>query len=456
MNKRNMMVLGVNGGALGGHLGGWRHRDAFPDTTMRLDRMIETALAAERGKIDFMFLADGNGVRQMDKPLLFAANSPSDRPAVFEPVTLFAALSQHTKNIGFVATATTSYEEPFMIARKFASLDHLSGGRAAWNLVTTQYVEDAKNFNRDEHMGREERYERARESLDVVRSLWDSWAPDAFPQDKSTGQYLDPARVRLTNHRGKHFKVKGPLNLSRTPQGQPVVFMAGQSDDGKELAAYGGEGLFGTAASKEEAQVEYADIKERMPKYGRPAEALKILPGLSIYVGRTEAEADELYQELQSLISPALGVSYLSKIVGLDLGNIPLDGPMPQRSAGHSLGGTAIGRSVLDMAAREGLSVRRTYERVLPAMAGNMVKGTPAQVVDFMEDWYRGKACDGFILSVPVQPRSLRAIIELVVPELRRRGLRPDDYAGPTLRDNMGLAHPVDRFLQLQQSQAVR
>ncbi|MBV8392956.1 MAG: NtaA/DmoA family FMN-dependent monooxygenase, partial [Alphaproteobacteria bacterium] len=376
----------------------------------------------------------------------FAANSPSDRPAVFEPVTLYAALSQHTKRIGFVATATTSYEEPFTIARKFASLDHLSGGRAAWNLVTTQYVEDAKNFNRDEHMGREERYERARESLDVVRSLWDSWAEDAFVQDKSTGQYLDPARVRLTNHRGKHFKVKGPLNVSRAPQGQPVVFMAGQSDDGKELAAYGGEGLFGTAAGKQEAQAEFADIKGRMPRYGRPPDALKILPGLSIYVGRTAAEADELYDDLQSLISPALGVTYLSKIVGMDLSKVALDGPLPQRPNAQSLGGTAIGRSVLDMIEREKLTVRQAYERVLPSMAGNMVKGTPAQVADFMEDWFQSEACDGFILSVPVQPRSLKSFVDLLVPELQRRGLRPDDYAGPTLRENMGLARPVDPF----------
>ncbi|GEP59767.1 NtaA/DmoA family FMN-dependent monooxygenase [Reyranella soli] len=273
-----MMVLGFTGGALGGHLGGWRHRDSFPTTSMQLQCMIEMAQIAERGGIDMMFLADGNGVRQMDKPALFAANSPSDRPAVFEPVTLFAAVAQHTSRIGLVATATTSYEEPFTIARKFASLDHLSGGRAGWNLVTTQYVEDSKNFGRDEHFGREDRYERARESLDVVRSLWDSWATDAFLQDKSTGRYLDPARVRLTNHRGKHFAVKGPLNVARTPQGQPVVFMAGQSDAGKELAAYGGEGLFGTASNKAEAQAEYADIKGRMKKYGRPPDALRILP----------------------------------------------------------------------------------------------------------------------------------------------------------------------------------
>ena len=441
-----MMVLGFTGGALGGHLGGWRHRDSFPTTTMQLNCMVEMAQIAERGQLDMMFLADGNGVRQMDKPALFAANSPSDRPAVFEPVTLFAALAQHTTRLGLVATATTTYEEPFSIARKFASLDHLSGGRAGWNLVTTQYVEDAKNFGRDEHMGRIERYERAQESLDVVRALWDSWATDAFPQDKATGQYLDPARVRLTHHRGNHFAVKGPLNVARTPQGQPVVFMAGQSETGKELAAYGGEGLFGTASSKAQAQKEYADIKGRMPKYGRPPDALKILPALSVFVGRTSTEADALYEELQALISPSLAVSYLSKLVGLDLADAPLDGPMPA-SPGESVGGTAIGRSVLEMAAREGLSVRGTYERVLPSMGGNMVKGDPVQVADMMEDWYTGKACDGFMLSMPVQPRSLRDFVELVVPELQRRGLRPPDYRGATLRENMGLPTPADPFL---------
>lgn len=440
-----MMVLGFTGGALGGHLAGWRHRDSFPNTAMQLSCMVEMAQIAERGKLDLMFLADGNGVRQMDKPALFAANSPSDRPAVFEPVTLFAAVAQHTRRIGLVATATTSYEEPFTIARKFASLDHLSAGRSGWNLVTTQYVEDAKNFGRDEHMGRVERYERARESLDVVRTLWDSWATDAFLQDKSTGRYLDPTRVRLANHRGTHFAVKGPLNVARTPQGQPVVFMAGQSEAGKELAAYGGEGLFGTASSKAEAQKEYADIKGRMAKYGRPTDALKILPALSVFVGRTAAEADALYEELQALIPPALAVSYLSKLVGFDVSTAPLNGPMPD-SPGEALGGTAIGRSVVEMAQREGLSVRETYRRVLPSMGGNMVKGDPRQVADFLEDWYTSKACDGFMLSMPVQPRSLRDFVDLVVPELQRRGLRPLDYPGPTLRDNMGLARPADPF----------
>jgi N-acetyl-S-(2-succino)cysteine monooxygenase len=440
-----MMILGLNAITLGGHLGGWRHPDAWPTTAMNLNALIETVKIAERGKLDLIFLADGNGVRQMDKPTLFAANSPSDRPAVFEPVTLYAALSQHTSHIGFVATATTTYEEPFTIARKFASLDHLSAGRSGWNLVTTSYAEDALNFSHEAHVARDTRYDRARESLDVVRSLWDSWAEDAFVQNKATGQFLDPSKVRLTNHKGAHFSVKGPLNVARSPQGQPVVFMAGQSEAGKELAAYGAEALFGSATGKEEAQAVYADIKGRMAKYGRGPDELRILPGMSVFAGRRSEEADELYQTLQSLISPALGVPYLSKIVGFDLTKFPLDGPMPE---GHEdqIGGTAIGRSIRALAQREGLSIRQTYERVLPSMGGNMVKGDAQHITDVFEDWYTSKACDGFVLSMPVSPRCLRDFVDLVVPELQRRGLFRRDYTGTTLRDNMGLARPADPF----------
>jgi FMN-dependent oxidoreductase (nitrilotriacetate monooxygenase family) len=440
-----MMILGLNAVALGSHLGGWRHPDAWPATAMNLNVMIKTAKTAERGLLDLIFLADGNGVRQMDKPALFAANSPSDRPVVFEPVTLYAALSQHTKHIGFVATATTTYEEPFSIARKIASLDHLSAGRAAWNLVTTSYAEDALNFSHSEHVGRDTRYDRARESLDVVRSLWDSWAEDAFPQNKATGQYLDPAKVRLTNHKGTHFSVKGPLNVARTPQGQPVVFSAGQSEAGMELAAYGAEALFGSASGKPEAQVIYADIKSRMAKYGREPDALRILPGMTVFAGRTASEADALYDSLQSLISPALGVPYLSKIVGLDMSKYPLDAPMPD-SQTEQVGGTAIGRSVLALAKREGLTVRQTYERILPSMGGNMVKGDAKHIADVFEDWYASKACDGFVLSMPVNPRALHDFVDLVIPELQRRGLFRTEYAGTTLRENMGLARPRDPF----------
>jgi alkanesulfonate monooxygenase len=440
-----MIILGVNAGALGGHLGGWRHRDAFATSAMQLKNAIEIARIAERGKMDFMFLADGNGVRQMDKPELFAANSPSDRPAVFEPVTLFSAVAQYTEHLGFVATATTTYEEPFTIARKFASLDHLSGGRAAWNVVTTSYAEDALNFSHTEHVARELRYERAREAVDVVKGLWNSWGDDAFVQDKASGQYLDPRKVKALNHVGKHFSVRGPLNVARTPQGHPVIFSAGQSDAGRELAAYSSEALFGTATGKEEAQALYADIKGRMKNYGRDEDELRILPACGVFAARTMAEAEKVFDELQALISPALGVPYLSKLVGMDLKGFPIDGPMPQDLV-QQVGGTAGGRSIQEMAWREGLTIRQTYERILGSQAGNVMKGDAKHIADIMEDWYRGKACDGFILQIPIMPRLLENFVDLVVPELQRRGLFRTEYEGTTLRDNLRLKRPADPF----------
>ena len=448
-----MMILGVNAGALGGHLGGWRHRDAFPTSAMQLRNVIEVAQIAESGKMDMIFLADGNGVRGMDKPALFAANSPSDRPAVFEPVTLFSAVAQHTRHIGFVATATATYEEPFTIARKFASLDHLSGGRAAWNVVTTSYAEDALNFSHTEHVARETRYERAQESVAVVRGLWDSWGAEAFPQDKATGQYLDPAQVKLLNHKGRHFSVRGPLNIARTPQGHPVLFSAGQSEAGLELAASASDALFGSATSKAEGQAVYADVKGRMVKYGRHPDALRVLPGAGVFVAATSGEADDLYGALQALIPESLGVSYLSKIVGFDVTGYPVDGPMPQNAVGQ-VGGTYTSQQIQRLAAEQGLTIRQTYERVLPSSVGNTIKGNPIEVADVMEDWYRSKAADGFVIAIPIMPRLLRDFVSLVIPELQRRGLFRTEYSGTTLRDNLRLSVPRDPFAAVRRDAA--
>src|SRR5260221_312647 len=359
------LMTGLN--PLGMHLAGWRHRDAWPDSSMNLKNAITTAQIAERGKIDLLFLADGNAVRQMDKPALFAANSPSDRPAVFEPVTLLTAIAMHTQNIGLLATATTTYEEPYLLARKFASLDHLSEGRACWNVVTTSYPGDSVNFGREEHVAREVRYERAREFVEVCKGLWDSWAPDAFVQNKATGQYLDPARVHTLNHKGKHLSVKGPLNVARMPQGYPVLFMADQSEPGRELAAYTADCLFAVTNNKKDSQAFCADVKGRMEKYGRAPEWLRILPGAAVYVGRSAAEADELYEELQSLITPSVGVPYLSKLVEMDLTVHPVDGPLPDLS-GDTNAIASFRKVIGDMAARDNLTIRQTYERILPSI----------------------------------------------------------------------------------------
>ena len=430
---------------LGGHLGGWRHKDAWSDMVMNLSHAVEIAQTAERGKIDLLFMADGNAVRQMDKPALFAANSPSDRPAVFEPLTLMSAVAQHTKHIGFLSTATTTYEEPYLLARKFASLDHISYGRACWNIVTTSYPGDALNFSKSEHLAHELRYERAREFVDICKGLWDSWAEDAFPQNKETGQFLDPSKVHTLHHVGKHFQVKGPLNVARMPQGYPVLFMAGQSEPGREFAAYAADCVFAIADTKEGAQKFYADVKGRLPKYGRRPEDMRIIPGAGIYVGRTAEEAEEFYQELQSLISPSVGVPYLSKLCELDLSTYPLDGPMPDVPV-QSTAIRSFRDTIVEMAKREDLTVRQTYQRVLPSMGHVVFKGTASQIADQMEDWYKSKACDGFNIMTPVLPRSLNEFVDMVVPELQRRGIFRKEYAGKTLRENMGLPIPRNPY----------
>jgi N-acetyl-S-(2-succino)cysteine monooxygenase len=438
-----MMILGANARALGAHLGGWRHPDSWKPTVMSLQNAITCAQIAERGKFDLIFLADGNGVRQMDKTALFEAVSPSDRPAVFEPVTLLSAIAMVTKHVGLVATATTTYEEPYLLARKFASLDHLSNGRAGWNLVTTSNAEDALNFGRAEHVARDERYERAKEFAIVVKGLWDSWAEDAFPENQSTGQLLDSTKVHLLNHKGKFFSVRGPLNVARPPQGHPVLFSAGQSEPGKELTAALSDCMFASGKTKEDTRETYVDIKSRMAKYGRSPDSLKILPGLAVYVGKTEAAARKLYEDLHELISPKVGVEYLSEILNMDISGYPLDGPLPEIS--ETIGGTSGRYTVANMAKRENLTIRQTYQRILGSSSNTFI-GDPIQIADAMEDWYKSQACDGFILGGGVMPGGLADFVDMVVPELQRRGLYRKEYEGATMRENLGLQKPPSQF----------
>ncbi len=440
------MILAANANAQGSHVGEWRHPDAWDRPASNLDNAVRLARIAEAGKLDLLFLADGNGVRNVDKPDLFAATSPSDRPAVFEPVTLLSALAMVTEHIGLVATTTTTYDEPFAVARRFASLDHLSRGRAGWNLVTTSNPGDALNFSHEAHAPREDRYARAHEFAQVVKGLWDSWADDAFPQDKASGQFLRADRVHPLNHRGEHFQVAGPLNAPRPVQGHPVVFSAGQSEMGKELSAATADCVFAIEGTIGNAQRLYADLKGRLAKYGRTPDSMKILSGVTIFVGETEEEADALFQQLDALVPMPVALDYLSKMVGTKMAAYPLDGPMPALESEH-VGPTGIGRAIVAMAVQGGLTVRQTCQRILPQMAGNLFKGSARQVADVMQQWYEEKACDGFMMAVPVVPTGLERFIRLVVPELQRRGLFRREYEGRTLRDNLGLARPANRFL---------
>jgi FMN-dependent oxidoreductase (nitrilotriacetate monooxygenase family) len=441
--KQMNLMTGL--GSIGGHLGGWRHPKAWTNTTMNLDHYIATAKLAERGKFDMLFLADGNAVRQMDKPALFEANSPSDRPANFEPVTLCSALSQHTSNIGFLCTATTTYEEAYTLARKFSSLDHISHGRACWNIVTGSYPGDSVNFGRAEHVPREERYERSEEFVEVTKGLWDSWAADAFIEDQESGRYLDKDRVHTLGHVGKHLRVQGPLNISRMPQGYPVLFLAGQSEQGRELAAKHADCVFAVAAEKDAAIAFRDDIRARTDNRGRNPDHIRVLPGATVYVGETESEVDDLFDELQSLIVPAVGVPYLSKLTEMDLSPFDVNGPMPDLS-GEVVGISSFRKNIADIATKENLTIRQTYERVLPSMGHTVFKGTATQVADQIEDWFTSGACDGFNLGGPVAPIGLQSIVDLLIPELQRRGLFRTEYTGSTLRENMGLPTPVNPY----------
>ncbi|HEX4737327.1 MAG TPA: LLM class flavin-dependent oxidoreductase [Allosphingosinicella sp.] len=438
-----MLKLSVFMSPTGGHAGGWRHPDAVIDAGFNYDRWVEFAKLIERGKLDMMFLADGNGVNGIENPALLSRN-PITRPVVIEPISLLSALATATSRVGLVATATTTYDEPYSVARRYAALDWISKGRAGWNVVTSSNPEDAKNFSHDQHVEHGDRYERAGEFVDVVKALWDSWADDAFVLNKESGIFLDGDKVRLLEHKGKHFSVRGPLNSARPPQGHPVVVVAGASDSAMELAARTADVIFTVTETKEAAQRFYADVKSRVRKYGRDPDELKVFPGASIFVGDTAEQADARYKELQDLIPESVGVGVLSKMVGVDLSQYSPEDPLPELP--ETLGIRSFRNMLVEMSKRDGLNIRQLYQHVLPARGHVLIKGDPGQVVDVMEEWYRDKACDGFNIVAPYLPAGLEQIIDLVIPEMQRRGLFRTEYEGTTLRDSLGLKRPANRF----------
>ncbi len=428
-------------GAIGGHLAGWRHPEAWTDTVINWEQMAECARIAERGLFDCLFLADGNAVRDMDDRALFEAMSPAARPAGFEPLTLLASLAPITRHIGLAATATTSFDEPFALARRFASLDHISGGRAAWNLVTSSFDGDALNFSRSAHLPKADRYARAREFAEVAFGLWDSWANDAFPQDRAAGRYLDADKVRALHHAGDHFSVRGPLNVARTPQGRPVIFHAGQSEAGRDLAATVADCVFAMTPTKAAAIAYNRDMKDRAEAKGRPRASLRVIPGLSLCIGRDAAQAEERFATLNALIPPALGVGHLSKILYTDLSALDIASPMPLLSDDIS-GVSAMRQIVNAMVAAESPTIRQVYQRFLPTFGHPVFKGGPIEIADMIEDWFRSGACDGFLVIPAAMPFMLSEFVDLVVPELQKRGLYRHAYPDATLRETMGLSRP--------------
>src|ERR1700731_3649512 len=373
MNGKGQMRLGAFFNPTGHHVASWRHPRAPADAGINFAHYLEITRTAERGKFDLVFLADNLGVRQAH---MEALSRSAQYIANFEPLTLLSALATHTTHIGLVATASTSYNEPFHVARKFASLDWLSGGRAGWNLVTSGQENEARNFGREKHYEHGERYDRAREFARVVLGLWDTWDDDAFIRDKDTGQFFHPDKLHNLNHRGEHFSVLGALNIPGPPQGHPVIVQAGGSDDMIAVAAEFAEVIFCAPLTLEAAQKFYTGLKGRVAAHGRSPDQVKIMPGLSAIIGRTEAEAQEQYEYLQSLIHPIVAREILSLVLGsVDLSAYPLDGPFPE-DLPLSNASQSTFQYVIEMARNEKLTLRQVAMRVAGARGKSVVRGS--------------------------------------------------------------------------------
>lgn len=431
----------------GQHIAAWRHPDSPADGATSFDFHVKLAQEAERGLFDAYFLADGLAIAFGG-----GVEGGNAKVAGFEPVTLFSALAPLTKNLGFIATASTTYEEPYNTARKFASLDLISGGRAGWNVVTTATEAAAHNFNLDHQHPHAFRYRRAAEHVDVVKKLWDSFEDDAFLRDKDSGQFFDPAKVHPANHSGDHFKVRGPLNVSRSAQGHPVIVQAGQSDDGRGLAAATAEVIFTAHQRLDTAQEFYRDIKARAQGLGRNPDHILIMPGVSPFVGQTEAEAREKYDRLTGLILEEDGIALIKGLTGgtLDLTGADLDGPLPPVEPTEGMKSRqALIRQIAD---ENGFTIRQLYQHVASARGHFTVVGTPVQIADILEDWFHNEGADGFNILPPWLPTGLTDFVDLVIPELQRRGLFRTAYEGRTLRENLGLPFPENRWSAVRRS----
>jgi N-acetyl-S-(2-succino)cysteine monooxygenase len=436
-----MMKLGLFFEGCGHHIAAWRDPEVDAHARQSLAHYVEIAQLAERGKFDFLFTADTNATFGPDDADAWTRTTAASR---LEPITLLGALAAVTQRVGLVATATTTYFEPFHVARFFASLDQISGGRAGWNLVTSLAVAEAYNFGREAHASHADRYARAHEFAKVVLGLWDSWEDDAVVADKEHGLYLDRAKLHFLNHKGQHFSVRGPLTVHRSPQGHPVIVQAGQSEDGRELAAETAEVIFTVQQDLEAGRAFYADVKRRAAAYGRSPDSIKIMPGVMTAIGHTRAEAEDKYGRLQALIAPEIGVKQLSAYFGMDLSKFPLDGPVPEpANTNQEVGRVKV---MVELARRENLSIRQLYQRVIGQRAHRVVIGTPADIADGLEQWFTAGAADGFNILPLTFPGGLRDFVDLVIPELQRRGLFRADYEGHTLREHLGLPRPVNRW----------
>ena len=440
MSATRQLKLGAFMRPISIHTAWWRYPGAYPDSNFNFQHLKRYAQTLERGKFDAFFMADHLAVMNMPMNALKRSATVTS----FDPMTLLPALAVVTERLGLVATASTTYNEPFHVARKFASLDHLSGGRAGWNVVTSSNPHEAPNFGREEHVEHDERYKIAREFVDVVTELWDSWADDAFIHDVDAGVFFDPDRLHVPNHKGQYFSVRGPLNVARPIQGWPVIVQAGASEAGRQLAAETAEVVFSGVNTIEGGRELYGDLKRRMAAIGRPADHLKVLPGAFVVVGETLAEARAKKARLDGLVHPDSGMATLSVTLGTDMSIYPLDAPVPEIPESNA---SRSGRQkLLDMARRENMTVRQLAQYVGAAFGTFEIVGTPKTIADQMEEWLLTSASDGFNVMFPYLPGGLDEFVDQVVPELQRRGIYRRDYEGATLRENLGLPRPENRY----------
>ena len=425
---------------VGIHTAWWRYPGAFPDANFNLQHIVRFIQKLEAGRFDAFFMADHLAVLNM----AMSALRRSATATSFEPLTLLSALAMVTQRIGLVATASTTFDEPYHIARRFASLDHISNGRAGWNIVTTSNPDAALNFGLEDHVEHDERYRRAREFHTVVTGLWDSFADDAWLRDQESGLFFDPERMHVLNHKGEHLSVRGPLNIARPVQGWPVIVQAGASEAGRQIAAETAEVIFGSSQNIESARSFYADIKARMKALGRPPGHLKILPAALVIVGRTREEAFAKKALLTSLVHPESGIPNLSMRLGTDASVFDLDAPLPELPAATNASHTSR-QEMVTIARRDHLTVRQLAE-IAGSYGGFEIVGSPADIADTMQEWLETEASDGFNVMFHTVPEGLDDFVDMVVPELTRRGIFREAYEGTTLREHLGLPRPMNRF----------
>ncbi len=443
--SQRKMSLGAFVHETGQHVAAWRHPDAFAESGTVFSQAMQVAQTAERGKFDLLFLADSAAVSVFGNP---GSRGRMGKTVKFEPMTVLSALAAVTSRLGLVATATSTYNAPYTLARQFASLDQISAGRAGWNLVTSNNEAEAFNHGRDEHYAHAERYDRALEFAEVVTGLWDSWDDDAFIRDKDSGVYYDPAKMHVLNHRGKYFQVRGPLNVACSPQGRPVLVQAGASDTGRDLAAHLAEVVFTAQTTFEQARTFYTDVMARLPRYGRTQDEVRVMPGIYPVVGRTESEAKEKFEYLQSLIHPSVGLSVLEHTIGVGgLDRYPLHGPVPDM--GDTNGPLSRQRLLLEAARRDNLTLWELCLLNAGPRGHLLTVGTPSQIADIMEHWFRNEAADGFNVMPAWLPGSLDDFVNMVIPELQRRGLFRTEYEGTTLREHLRLPKPTSRWRKM-------